>query len=548
MEEPYYLANFKHVLNAVWRRGSGWWRDHEIALVDRFTKLSPEYQAPYVKWIQRKGVAFLCEKKHLVPALIRQRLNKEGLISQVVTAKNASDVLRHLPISDLRRWLQMPGARKEEIVAAMEENWTTLQPHIEECSWVVVQGKDLFRRLFCLYFGNAAQDLSEFVKVHLGRLNYPSYSLSAGSKFKSRAGLDAYVNWFQLSTELRADIDVEQAELIIQEANHQFESDRPFTKPLLWCWLFALKSLEKQVGDAKAIDLYVACFGRSSSVKALERLTLLQERLGLLSDAYKNLSDSKDIFARRGEQLRFLERMKRVERKLGLNINRRFGVRTPQDQSISADKASERAAVKAEFIWNDEALHIEPWVLNYYRAKGYAGVIAENAYIQSLVGFLAWDVIYADCEGAFYHAYQSGPNDLGTPGFCQRRHAIWTHWTASIINMTREQRITYFCRTLAKHAHENSRLTRFADATNEVFLCWINHLDGSQLIRLVGQVLDEYQSLRSGFPDLVVWNEQEFMVIEVKGPGDRVQEPQRIWHDFLLELGVNVQIVRVRAK
>jgi hypothetical protein len=58
----------------------------------------------------------------------------------------------------------------------------------------------------------------------------------------------------------------------------------------------------------------------------------------------------------------------------------------------------------------------------------------------------------------------------------------------------------------------------------------------------------DLRSNRSGFPDLVqFWpRSRRYRLIEVKAPGDRLQESQRRCFEFLLSHQVPVSLCRVR--
>jgi len=56
-----------------------------------------------------------------------------------------------------------------------------------------------------------------------------------------------------------------------------------------------------------------------------------------------------------------------------------------------------------------------------------------------------------------------------------------------------------------------------------------------------------FRHYRSGFPDLVVWNEAECLFVEVKGPGDKLSAKQSIWLDFLIAIGAKTEVCRVKS-
>ena len=62
---------------------------------------------------------------------------------------------------------------------------------------------------------------------------------------------------------------------------------------------------------------------------------------------------------------------------------------------------------------------------------------------------------------------------------------------------------------------------------------------------------EDYEGRCSGGPDLFVWNakadkpENKCKFVEVKGPGDRPQENQKLWFDSLQRSGANIEICYV---
>jgi len=58
---------------------------------------------------------------------------------------------------------------------------------------------------------------------------------------------------------------------------------------------------------------------------------------------------------------------------------------------------------------------------------------------------------------------------------------------------------------------------------------------------------EDYAQRGSGVPDLFIWNAKKgsCKFVEVKGPGDTLQENQKIWIDVLLNAGVSVEVCKV---
>ena len=76
------------------------------------------------------------------------------------------------------------------------------------------------------------------------------------------------------------------------------------------------------------------------------------------------------------------------------------------------------------------------------------------------------------------------------------------------------------------------------------FICPAPHI----LAYLVGCFLSNIQNpkkFRSGFPDLLVFHKGHYELIEVKGPGDRLQTHQTAWLRFLSDQGLAVSVLNV---
>lgn len=60
-------------------------------------------------------------------------------------------------------------------------------------------------------------------------------------------------------------------------------------------------------------------------------------------------------------------------------------------------------------------------------------------------------------------------------------------------------------------------------------------LGGDGLATICQLLCEDYASRTSGVPDLIVWNAEEetSKFVEVKGPGDNLQENQKVHHIIL---------------
>ncbi|MBN7134698.1 hypothetical protein ACP89_21425, partial [Pseudomonas oleovorans] len=61
------------------------------------------------------------------------------------------------------------------------------------------------------------------------------------------------------------------------------------------------------------------------------------------------------------------------------------------------------------------------------------------------------------------------------------------------------------------------------------------------------RLLRDLKANRAGMPDLIQFypQEQRYRMIEVKGPGDRLQDNQKRWLAFAAERGIPVEVCYV---
>ncbi|MEO0601858.1 MAG: VRR-NUC domain-containing protein, partial [Myxococcota bacterium] len=100
---------------------------------------------------------------------------------------------------------------------------------------------------------------------------------------------------------------------------------------------------------------------------------------------------------------------------------------------------------------------------------------------------------------------------------------------------------------------------RWGHATLSELEVLAEHLGPRGLRAILDPVLDHGLSRTAGLPDLVVWPGQpvrlpdampsrlpsELHLVEIKGPGDRLRDTQRLWLDRLLEAGVRAELWEV---
>ncbi|THG99844.1 hypothetical protein EW026_g2590 [Hermanssonia centrifuga] len=200
-------------------------------------------------------------------------------------------------------------------------------------------------------------------------------------------------------------------------------------------------------------------------------------------------------------------------------------------------------------IWrgrDKEEVSVEIFALQHYEDKDFKGFHCEGRIVTTLFGLLFWDIIFASIPGAFETPYQVAPLDIAEETFYFSRQALAEARFVEIRNGDAPQ-------LLAKTFDEYA-----SDATCCVGVRWdlfekqdlveIAECLGGLGLAVICQLLcEDYAGRTSGVPDLIVWNKAsgECKFVEVKGPGDSLQENQKVWIDVLLQAGIQVEICHV---
>ncbi|KAF8559868.1 hypothetical protein OG21DRAFT_1431070 [Imleria badia] len=217
--------------------------------------------------------------------------------------------------------------------------------------------------------------------------------------------------------------------------------------------------------------------------------------------------------------------------------------------STSRDKSSSDGP-KGKSLWlgrNGEELTVEEFALQRYEEQGFKGVHCETRVIAMLFGLLFWDVIFESIPGVFETPFQTAPLDIAEDSFYHARKVLMDERLAVI------------------EAGKAANLVRDVDTNHRASGTWcvgvqwdlfstedlvdiVTCIGGPALSVICRVLCEDYTFGTSGGPDLFLWNTEKgtCKFVEVKGPGDTLQENQRIWIDILLKAPVPVEICRVK--
>ncbi|KAI0784419.1 VRR-NUC domain-containing protein [Abortiporus biennis] len=233
-----------------------------------------------------------------------------------------------------------------------------------------------------------------------------------------------------------------------------------------------------------------------------------------------------------------------------------------QTQKVSLEGMSSKATGKT--IWygrNNEEITVEEFALEHYEDLGFKGFHCEGRIVTTLFGLLFWDIIFAPIAGAFETPYQTAPLDIADDTFFTSREELIERRLAELrgddenpdISGDGGERKGKVVELLDQIYDEHSdKQTWCVGVRWDLFpkddlIGIAKCIKGNGLAAICQLLCEDYSGRTAGVPDLIVWNSEtgEAKFVEVKGPGDTLQENQKVWIDVLLQAGVRVEVCRV---
>ncbi|PAU75156.1 VRR-NUC domain-containing protein [Halomonas salipaludis] len=551
LDDPrYYLANFRCVLDWVAARYDDLLSDAERAFIRGIADLPTPSQALLARMVMRRGEHFRVARlayaeigdsaAALAPLIAAGWVEEEPLLS-------LDELFRHWRLAELRAALAdemraagLPAAtgkaRLREALAArlseprrLGEWWPAAPDRIVRITCMAH-----CERLRLMFFGNLRQDWADFVLAELGMQRYEQVPLDPASRaFQRRAEVDAYLQLHRLRERLEAGEAVEALWPEIPSSTADDVWDSPWLATRRARLLFQLgREAQRHANPELALEAYAAASGdpggggeaRIRRLRLLERRGAWREALAL-AEAQPPLSEAE------GQALARLQ--PRLRRRLGLACDPAPPAPAIEQWTLTlpGPAASVEGAVRDHLQGPDAPVHY-----------------VENTLIGGLFGLLCWEAIFAPLPGAFFHPFQRGPADLRREDFVSRRRERFSACLAQL----RDGR---YRDTIRRHWHVKHGLASpFVDwqALDETLLeralAW---LPAAHLARLFERLLQDIGANRAGLPDLIqflpeVLQGPRYRLIEVKGPGDRLQDNQRRWLAYFHAHDIPAVVCQVR--
>ncbi len=517
----YYLENFNRLVEHAQTLYPDLLSEDECRWLSAYKRLSISAQCLMVRLLSRKGCWFRSDKLNYVeiPDLNRalQELNTSSFIAlshptdkhdievtqlelglHLLTKPELLNVFPHLKINKT--------AKKDELLALLEpQAFDQFQSLTFDCIYVVES--QVIDVLLLLFFANSYQDLSQFVLSDLGLNTFEDYPLSKQRRF------------FTSREQLNQLIQMRDIQRLYSEGDRK---DGEFLKQLLQ--MIPAKSKHRSIARKRSRlindiardlerlnqnDQAIFWFKQSELPPSRERLARIydkQDELDLMCDIVTKMQAAPSDVSE-------LE----VAVKLEQRLLRKRGHKVPRIIKPSCNE------IKLELDLSQT--RVELAVKQHFENQGWDVYFSENSFLCGLFGLAFWDVVFSDVEGAFINRYQHRPLDLYHSDFVDKR----------------AQQIEAVFQTISKHGL-NHLLDTYGEKQGiaNPFVHWnhfpkalighsIESMPNALIIGLFKVLLSDLKLFRTGMPDLIAFKDEEFHWIEVKGPGDKLQDNQWRW-------------------
>ncbi|AXF02452.1 VRR-NUC domain-containing protein [Paraburkholderia hospita] len=544
----YYLSNFERALAWIAGRYDDLLDDSERAFLEAFlrddARLPKASRALLVRMLMRKGTLFRtgrlayaeigCPVQAAAPLAALGWIDADSGVSldELFACATRPELQRMFAASPA-----LKGLRKAEWLEALRvaDPAHALPRRYRE--WDAAAGEAALRvlvaplceRFRLMFFGNLHQDWSEFVLADLGVYQYERVAFAPSSRaFQQRGDVDCYLA-LQACREALELTDDEAFDPLLEAVDAIDTQHNPWLALRRAKLLYAIgyQAERRRDWDA-ALRIYERCAwpgARHRRMRVLERDGRDEAALALALQAAA-VPESEE------EQQRVARMLPRLQRRLGVAAQKPAGVRAAQRGMLELPRPLEPVAV--EYAVRDH-LSTEDAPVHY----------VENALINSLFGLLCWEPVFEAVPGAFFHPFQRGPADLHAPDFRARRAAQFDACFAQLESGAYRETIL---RHFETKAGLQSPFVFWGMLTPELLTLALDCLPAAHLKLWFERLLLDIRANRSGLPDLIrFWpRERRYELIEVKGPGDRLQDNQIRWLAYCVQHDMPVRVLDIR--
>ncbi len=534
LPDDYYLRNFRQLVSFVGATYSGILTDAESAYSEQFLQLPEPAQRLYIRLICRTRNHFRQSRlsyPEIRPfSLAVTALEEQGFLS--VNQESSPEVLLELFTREelVERFKpDLPkSARRPVLLLWILENLTDTQildTLYEQESVLEVQHENIFSLYRLCFFGNLYQDMTEFVLRDLGLTQFESYRIDPTTlAYHSRAQLDAHVQYYRCVELLDTaeELDRETILTVWKSLPSVDSGDHHLRRRVDRMTNNLARELERLQEYSSAMTLYESS-RRPPSRERRARIHVTLEQpesaLELCREVLANPVNEEE----REFSIQFGARTAKK-----LNVDWCGPVRfKPVEQRMELPPHdSVEMAVCAELACSGPCFY------------------TENSLFNGVFGLVFWDIIFAPVSGVFFNPFQSGPADLYETEFHTQRSELITARLHELSSQSVLQ--NRVLKTIEEKSGIQNAFVNWRYLSIELIEMALERIPLSHWCAIFERLLLDLRNHRTGLPDLIHFPaDGGYNLVEVKGPGDKLQKNQLRWMRFFTDTGIPHQVVHV---
>ncbi|MEM9325354.1 MAG: VRR-NUC domain-containing protein [Bacteroidota bacterium] len=534
LPQKYYLDYFRYLLDFVQLHYRHVLSDQDYEFIQSFSNLSEPGQCLFVRFSNRKGPMYrvrqLAYEEIPDPEAAAQELVEMGFAHRNIPNAPESFNLftrRELftifdkEVATLKRQLKV-----EIIEHLMGAEDAYLQ--LDEYEPIVhVDKQDEFEYFKLLFFGQYKAQMTEFVIRDVGHVKLESLKE------------DQFKPWCNNRDEAMAFFEVSKLKTLIRKAIKVWPATVVHEEIIDTDWA-AFRQYER---SAKALDTLALELGQQLEREGEKELALAYYQWSLKPPA-------------RERQIRILDSLKRTEEASALARKLLDNYRNANERIFASDflnrkavrinrsmssKLAESPVIQLE---DNPDLRVEHQVMEHFAERGFQAIHSENFLWRNLFGLLLWEELFDQGQDGFHHPLQRATSDLHTPLFFEKRREFIQKKMAKL--NSRQKIIRRLKGTAKQKQGLANPMVYWYEGLLEHCEALVEKLYPAQLKAVVLEQCKNIKDNSTGFPDLFIWNEQEYFFYEIKSPNDHLSAQQLFWIEFMQNQGIRADILRVQ--
>ena len=533
LPEGYYLDNFTFLLDFVNRQYCHLLSEQEKQFYSTFQALTLDSRKLFVRLTNRKGPYFRLDKLNYpeVESLgdeIESLVAASLIVPTVPDLESAIRICSKAELLDLDACSEFPQSTKKQDLAEY-----LLSGQVNPVQALMIPVVELARTeeltvFKLLFFGNFHQDMTTFV-MHELVAPFEQYEIDGNAAlFRCREVIDELIVLRSLSDASYKLMETEGSEEDLLKLIEKLPA-RNIEPVLSRRYDRMVNQIGRHLERAGRIEEAVGVYCRAQATPARERQARILDRLGKPQAAMKLCSSIIEA-PQNEEELEFAQTF-------GQRLSSKHGFASDVSFNLPVTKIKQ-TTIQVSRSHNS----VEMCALAYFEDLGDECYYVENSLIRSLFGLCFWDIIYAPVSGAFFNPFQRGPVDLYTSDFVRSRRVLISDRFNELEKNGPLGLATAIYREKQGVANPFVNWMSVDEQLMETALVKIPSQD---LIRMFERLLIDLKNNSSGFPDLIVFDQNSYRMIEIKGPGDKLQKNQARWFRYFMEHSIPAALVNV---